>query len=41
MYYSFKKGLDPDNIVGPSLSTVGDIITLSCIFGVAILIGGV
>lgn len=39
--YAFKRGLDPDNVVGPSLATVGDVITLSCIFGVAFLIGGI
>lgn len=39
--YSFKKGLDPDNVTGPSLSTFGDMITLVCIFGMAILIGGI
>lgn len=39
--YSFKRGLDPDNVTGPSLATFGDIITLGCIFGVAALIGGI
>ena len=39
--YSFKRGLDPDNVTGPSLSTFGDLITLGCIFGIAILIGGI
>lgn len=39
--YAFKRGLDPDNVTGPSLSTVGDMITLGCIFGVAFLIGGI
>jgi mgtE-like transporter len=39
--YSFKRGLDPDNVTGPSLSTFGDMITLGCIFGMAILIGGI
>ena len=29
---AFKRGLDPDNITAPSLATVGDIITLGCIF---------
>ena len=38
--YAFKKGLDPDNVTGPSLATFGDLITLSCIFGIAFLIGG-
>jgi mgtE-like transporter len=39
--YSVRKGLDPDNVTGPSLSTVGDLITLGCIMGIAILIGGI
>jgi mgtE-like transporter len=39
--YSFRRGLDPDNVTGPSLSTFGDLITLGCIFGVAILVGGI
>jgi mgtE-like transporter len=39
--YAFKRGLDPDNVTGPSLSTFGDLITLGCIFGVAFLIGGI
>ena len=39
--YAFRRGLDPDNVTGPSLSTFGDLITLGCIFGVAFLIGGI
>jgi mgtE-like transporter len=39
--YSFRRGLDPDNVTGPSLSMFGDLITLGCIFGVAIIIGGI
>jgi mgtE-like transporter len=39
--YSFRRGLDPDNVTGPSLSTFGDLITLGCIFGIAILVGGI
>jgi mgtE-like transporter len=38
--YAFKRGLDPDNITGPSLATIGDMITLFCILGAAVLIGG-
>ena len=34
---SFRRGLDPDNIIAPSLATVGDIITLGCIFLTAYL----
>jgi mgtE-like transporter len=41
IFYSFRRGLDPDNVTGPSLSTFGDLITLGCIFGMAILIGGI
>jgi len=29
---SFKRGLDPDNITAPLLATVGDMITLGCLF---------
>ena len=29
---AFKRGYDPDNITAPLLATVGDIITLGCIF---------
>lgn len=39
--YSFRRGLDPDNVTGPSLSTFGDLITLGCIFGIAIIVGGI
>jgi mgtE-like transporter len=39
--YAFRRGLDPDNVTGPSLSTFGDLITLGCIFGVAFFIGGI
>ena len=41
IFYAFKRGLDPDNVTGPSLATFGDIITLGCIFGVAVMIGGI
>jgi len=41
VFYTFKRGLDPDNVTGPSLATFGDIITLGCIIGVAALIGGI
>ena len=34
----FKRGYDPDNITGPALATFGDIITMLCIFGSAIII---
>ncbi|UCF08949.1 MAG: magnesium transporter [Thermoplasmata archaeon] len=41
IFYAFKRGLDPDNVTGPSLATFGDIITLGCIIGVAVMIGGI
>jgi len=38
IYLVFKRGYDPDNITGPALATFGDIITMICIFGSAILV---
>ena len=38
IYIVFKRGYDPDNITGPALATVGDIITMLCIFGSALLV---
>jgi mgtE-like transporter len=38
--YAFRKGLDPDNVTGPTLATFGDLITLVCIFGIALVVGG-
>jgi mgtE-like transporter len=32
IYFVFKRGYDPDNITGPALSTVGDIITMLALF---------
>jgi mgtE-like transporter len=40
IYLVFKRGYDPDNITGPALATFGDMVTMACIFGSAILIGG-
>jgi mgtE-like transporter len=40
VFLVFKKGYDPDNITGPALATFGDIITMLCIFGSAIVVGG-
>jgi cation transporter-like permease len=37
MIIAFKRGYDPDNITAPLLATVGDIITLGCIFITAFL----
>ena len=40
IYFVFKRGYDPDNVTGPALATFGDIVTMLCIFGSALLIGG-
>ena len=41
IFFVFKRGWDPDNITGPALATFGDIITITCIFGSAIFVGGI
>lgn len=38
IYLVFRRGYDPDNITGPALATFGDIITMLCIFGSALLL---
>ncbi|MEF8879040.1 MAG: magnesium transporter [Candidatus Thermoplasmatota archaeon] len=38
VYLVFKRGLDPDNITGPALTTFGDIVTMVCIFGSGLLV---
>ena len=38
IFLVFKRGYDPDNITGPALATFGDIVTMFCIFGSAILV---
>jgi len=38
---AFKRGLDPDNITGPFLATFGDVVTVFCLLGAVILVGGV
>jgi mgtE-like transporter len=38
IYLVFKQGYDPDNIAGPALATFGDVVTIFCIFGSAILV---
>ncbi|MCK5559847.1 MAG: magnesium transporter [Thermoplasmata archaeon] len=38
---AFKRGLDPDNITAPILATVGDLITLGCLFFIAYIFKGV
>jgi len=30
---TYSKGLDPDNVLAPSLATVGDIVTVACLLG--------
>jgi cation transporter-like permease len=38
IYLVFKRGYDPDNVTGPALATFGDMITMACIFGSALLV---
>ena len=38
IFIVFKRGYDPDNITGPALATFGDIVTMLCIFGSAIIV---
>ena len=38
IYIVFRRGYDPDNITGPALATFGDIITMLCIFGSAVIV---
>ena len=38
IYLVFKRGYDPDNITGPALATFGDIVTMVCIFGSAVIV---
>ena len=40
VYLVFRRGYDPDNITGPALATFGDVITILCVFGSALLLGG-
>ena len=41
IYLVFRRGYDPDNITGPALATFGDVVTMLCIFGSAVLIEGI
>ena len=41
IYLVFKRGYDPDNITGPALATFGDMVTMLCIFGSAVLVEGI
>ena len=38
IFIVFKRGYDPDNITGPALATFGDVVTMFCIFGSAIVV---
>ena len=38
VYIAFCRGYDPDNITGPILATIGDVITIICIFGASLLL---
>ncbi len=38
---SYRYGLDPDNVTGPGLATVGDVLTLAILFGTAWFLLGV
>jgi len=38
IFIVFKRGYDPDNITGPALATFGDIVTMFCIFGSALVV---
>ena len=40
IYLVFRRGYDPDNITGPALATFGDVVTMLCIFGSALFVGG-
>jgi cation transporter-like permease len=40
IYLVFRRGYDPDNITGPALATFGDVVTMLCIFGSAVFVGG-
>ena len=41
IFLVFKRGYDPDNITGPALATFGDVVTMVCIFGIAVFVEGV
>jgi len=36
---SYVRGLDPDNITSPTMATVGDFITIACIYAAVLLVG--
>jgi mgtE-like transporter len=39
--YGFRKGIDPDDVTTPTLGTIGDIVTVICLFVVVRLVIGV
>ncbi len=41
IFIVFKRGYDPDNVTGPALATFGDVVTMLCVFGTAIFLGGI
>jgi mgtE-like transporter len=36
---SYEKGLDPDNVTSPTMATIGDFVTVACIFLAVFLVG--
>ena len=38
--FTFRHGWDPDNVTAPLMATIGDLLTVVCIFLVALLVGG-
>lgn len=36
---AYVKGLDPDNITSPTMATIGDFVTVACIFLALLLVG--
>jgi mgtE-like transporter len=36
---SYTKGIDPDNITSPTMATLGDFVTVACIFLGVVLVG--
>jgi mgtE-like transporter len=39
-FIGFKRGLDPDNVITPTIATLGDVLTVLILFMIAALIGG-
>ena len=40
-FIGFKRGLDPDNVISPTIATLGDLLTILFLFMTAAFIGGV